>query len=88
MCGRQRRQRALQKTMIGPCKQGFFMKLQKRSHRRLAWLLPIAVAFYSLPRHPFPLFLLTAGLIDVLFQELTGLLAQRSVQREESAEPR
>lgn len=54
----------------------------------MAWLLPIAVATYFLPRHPFSLVLIAAGLIDVLFQELASVLAQRSMQREESAEPR
>jgi hypothetical protein len=64
------------------------MKSQKRSQRLLAWLLPIAAAAYFLPRHLVSLVLLVAGLIDVLFQELARVLAQRTLEREQSAEPR
>jgi hypothetical protein len=64
------------------------MKLQKRSQRLLAWLVPTAMAgYFLLPHHLFSL-VLAAGLIEVLFQELARVLAERSLEREESQETR
>ena len=64
------------------------MKMQKRSQRISAWLLPILVATYFLPHHLFSLVLLAGGIIDVPFQEVARVLAERSLERGESVQTR